>query len=138
MPSDASLDKQIRVLETRIRDRREAMRDSFDELKLAAGEAKDRVRARATSPVVWGGALLLGFVAARFAHRRPQPRRTMLRVEKQQSPARQILGAVLSIALPIAVRVAQHSAGPWMARAVHDLRERMARKRAYQRAYRAY
>jgi hypothetical protein len=138
MPSDASLDQQIRTLEQRIRDRREAMRESYDELRLAAADVKDRVRARAASPAVWGGALLLGFVAARFAHRRPQPRRATLRVEKPQSAGRQILSAVLAILVPVAVRIAQHSAGPWLARAVHDLRENLARKRAYQRAYRAY
>lgn len=138
MRSDASLDKQIRTLEQRISDRRVAIRDSLDELKLAAAEAKERVKARATSPVVWGGALVLGFLAARFAHRRPQPRRATLRIEKPQSPTKQVLGAVLSIVLPIAVRVAQHSAGPWIARTVQDLRENLARKRAYQRTYRAY
>ena len=138
MPSDASLDQQIRTLEQRIRDRREAMRESYDELRLAAADVKDRVRARAASPAVWGGALLLGFVAARFARRRPQPRRATLRVEKPQSAGRQILSAVLAILVPVAVRIAQHSAGPWLARAVHDLRENLARKRAYQRAYRAY
>jgi hypothetical protein len=138
MPSDASLDKQIRALEQRISDRRVAMRASFDELKLAATQAKERVKARATSPVVWGGALVLGFLAARFAHRRPQPRRATLRIEKPQSPTKQALGAVLSIVLPIAIRVAQHSAGPWIARTVLDLRENLARKRAYQRTYRAY
>ena len=138
MRSDASLDKQIRTLEQRISDRRVAMRDSLDELKLAAAEAKERVKARATSPAVWGGALVLGFLAARFAHRRPQPRRATLRIEKPQSPAKQVLGAVLSIVLPIAIRIAQHSAGPWIARTVHDLRENLARKRAYQRTYRAY
>jgi hypothetical protein len=138
VPSDASLDRQIRTLEQRIRDRRVAMRESLDELKLAAAEAKERVRARATSPLVWGSALLLGFLAARYAHRRPQPRRATLRVEKPQSVGRQILGVVLSILVPVAVRVAQHSAGPWIASAIHGLRESMARKRAYQRAYRAY
>ena len=138
MRSDASLDREIRTLEQRIHDRRVAMRESLDELRAAAAEAKERVRQRATSPVVWGGALLLGFIAARFARRRPQPMRARVRVEKPQSPARQILAAVLSIVVPVAVRVAQHSAGPWIARTVLDLRESMARKRAYQRAYRSY
>lgn len=138
MPSDASLDKQIRALEQRINARRVAIRDSLDELKLAVAEAKERVKARATSPAVWGGALVLGFLAARFAHRRPQPRRATLRNEKPQSPAKQVLGAVLSVVLPIAIRVAQQSAGPWIARAVQHLRENLARKRAYQRTYRAY
>ena len=138
MRSDASLDKQIRTLEQRISDRRVAMRESLGELRLAAADAKERVRQRATSPAVWGGALLLGFIAARFAHRRPKPARATLRVERLQSPARQILGALLSVLLPVAVRVAQHSAGPWIAQGVHHLRETLARKRAYQRAYRAY
>jgi hypothetical protein len=138
MPSDASLDKQIRALEQRISDRRVAMRDSLDELKLAAVEAKERVKARATSPAVWGGALVLGFLAARFAHRRPAPRRATLRIEKPQSPAKQVLSAVLSVMVPIAIRVAQQSAGPWIARTVHDVRQNLARKRAYQRTYRAY
>jgi hypothetical protein len=138
MRSDGSLDQQIHTLEQRIRDRREAMRESYEDLRLAAAETRERVRARAASPAVWGGALLLGFLAARFAHRRPQPRRATLRVEKPQSTGRQILGAVLAIVVPVAVRVAQQSAGPWIARAVHDLRENLARKRAYQRAYRSY
>ena len=138
MRSDASLDKQIRTLEQRIHERRMALRDSFDELKGAASEAKERVKARATSPVVWGGALLVGFLAARFAHRRPAPRRATLRVEKPQSVGRQVAGGIVSILLPIAIRVARHSAGPWIARAVHELRENLARKRAYQRTYRAY
>ena len=57
MRSDASLDTRIRALEQRISDRRAALRDSLDDLKYAAVEAKERVKARATSPAIWGGAV---------------------------------------------------------------------------------
>ena len=67
MRSDASLDDEIKTLEQRIRDRRLAFRESIDELEEAASAAKDRLRQKATSPVVWGGALVVGFLAARFA-----------------------------------------------------------------------
>jgi hypothetical protein len=142
MPSDSSLDQDIKDLEQRIRDRRVELRDSVDELAHEASIARQRIRQKATSPVVWGGALVLGFVAARLARsarRRPPPRNSWMnlrsgRVEKEKpvSTTRQIVGAVLSAAVPIAVRVAQHSAGPWIARAVQSAQQKQAR-RAYER-----
>ena len=143
MPSDSSLDQDIKDLEQRIHDRRIELRDSLDDLSQEASIAKQRLRQKATSPVVWGGALVLGFVAARLArsarHRSP-PRSAWMnlrsgRVEKEKpvSTTRQVVGAVLSAAVPIAVRVAQHSAGPWIARAVQSAQRKQAR-RAYERS----
>ena len=143
MPGDSSLDQDIRNLELRIRDRRIELRDTVDDLSQEATMVKQRLREKATSPVVWGGALVLGFVAARLARsarRRPAPPRSAWmnlrsgRVEKEKpvSTTRQVVGAVLSAAVPIAVRVAQHSAGPWIARAVQSAQRKQAR-RAYER-----
>jgi len=143
MRSDASLDKDIKELEQRIAERRVELRDSIDGLAQEARIAKQRVRNKATSPAVWGGALVLGFVAARLARsvrHRPAPRNAWMnlrtgRVQKDKpvSPGRQVIGAVLSAAVPIALRVAQHSAGPWIARAVQSAQQKHAR-RAYERS----
>jgi hypothetical protein len=136
MRSDASLDDEIKTLEQRIRDRRLAFRQSIDELEEAAAAAKDRLRQKATSPVVWGGALVVGFLAARFAGRRhhelPEYRAT-LRVGKRQSTTRRAVAGLLSAALPIALRLAQRQAAPLIARAVQELQQRYARRRAYGR-----
>lgn len=143
MRSDSSLDKDIKELEQRIAERRVELRDSIDGLAQEARIAKQRVRNKATSPAVWGGALVLGFVAARLARsvrHRPAPRNAWMnlrtgRVQKDKpvSPGRQVIGAVLSAAVPIALRVAQHSAGPWIARALHAAQQKQAR-RAYERS----
>ena len=143
MRSDSSLDKDIKELEQRIAERRVELRDSIDDLAQEARIAKQRVRNKATSPVVWGGALVLGFVAARLARSvryRPAPRNAWMnlrtgRVQKDKpvSPGRQVVGAVLSAAVPVALRVAQHSAGPWIARAVQSAQQKQAR-RAYERS----
>lgn len=142
MRSDSSLDQDIKDLEQRIRDRRIELRDSVDQLSQEATMMKQRIRNKATSPAVWGGALVLGFVAARLARtarHRPRPRNAWMNLrsgkverEKPVSTTRQVVGAVLSAAVPIAVRVAQHSAGPWIARAVQAAQQKQAR-RAYER-----
>jgi hypothetical protein len=149
MRSDSSLDKDIKNLEQRIAERRVELRDSIDDLAQQARIAKQRVRNKATSPVVWGGALVLGFVAARLArsarHRRAPPRNAWMnlrtgRVEKEKpvSPTRQAVAAVLSAAVPIALRVAQHSAGPWIARAVQSAQQKQARRSYERSAYGRY
>jgi hypothetical protein len=142
MRSDSSLDQDIKDLEQRIRDRRIELRDSVDQLSQEATMMKQRIRNKATSPAVWGGALVLGFVAARLARtarHRPRRRNAWMNLrsgkverEKPVSTTRQVVGAVLSAAVPIAVRVAQHSAGPWIARAVQAAQQKQAR-RAYER-----
>jgi hypothetical protein len=132
MRTDASLDDEIRTIERRIAERRLALHDSMQDLGRTAQAAKARVRERATSPIVWGGALAAGFIAARLARRRSAPPRRSPRTEKQQvSPGRQVMAAVLSSALPILLRVAQQSAGPWIARAVSGM-HRGARARPYE------
>jgi hypothetical protein len=131
MRSDSSLDHEIRTLECRIRDRRAALQESFDELKHSAADAKARVRARATSPLVWAGALVVGFLVARFARRRPEPVHASLRFgrgEPQQPQQRTVLAAVLSAMVPIGLRMAQQSLAPLIARTLHN----MSRRRAYQ------
>jgi hypothetical protein len=135
MRSDASLDQEMRMLESRIRDRRVALKHSFAELKHSASEAKDRVRARATSPLIWGAALAVGFVVARLAHRRrrPPPLRARFSLEREPTPQRRMLAALLSAALPLGLRIAQHALAPWIARTVNNL---SARRRAYE-GYRA-
>ena len=124
MRSDASLDDSIKTLEQRIRDRRVALRTSLDELSATATVAKERVRAKAASPLLWGGALVAGFVVAQVArkvHRKPEPSRYQFqfRREKPVSPTRKVLAGALSIAMPIAMRVAQRQAVPLIARALH-------------------
>lgn len=132
MRSDASLDGEIKTLEQRIRDRRIALRQSMHDLSFAAADAKQRVRRRAAPPALFGAALVLGFVAARTIRnmRTPQRRRsgwrreTNVRYEKPVSPARQALGAALSLALPIALRIAQRQAVPLFERAVNAFTQR--------------
>ncbi|HEY1326847.1 MAG TPA: hypothetical protein VGI14_07900 [Casimicrobiaceae bacterium] len=127
MRSDSSLDREIKMLESRIRDRRVALEQSYEELKHSASQVKERVRERATSPVVWVAALGLGFLAARLARRRPEPAYATLRVgrgdPKQQKP--RMLATVLSALLPFGLRMAQQSLAPWIARAMSN------RRRAY-------
>ncbi len=136
MRSDGALDHDIKALEVRIHDRRRALRESFGELSEAAVRAKNRVRRKAASPAVWGGALVLGFVAARLARtvrHRAGPRRAAAyggRADRPVSTTRQVVGAVLSAAVPLALRIAQRSAGPWIARTVHAVTQRHARRHA--------
>jgi hypothetical protein len=134
MRSDASLDDDIKALEQRIRDRRLALQASLHELSDTATLAKDRVRAKAASPLLWAGAAVLGFVVARVARnmrRKPEPMgyRFQFRREKPVSPTRKVLGGVLSVAAPIAIRLAQRQAVPLISRALHML----ARRRDYNR-----
>jgi hypothetical protein len=133
MRSDASLDRDIKTLERRIRDRRMALRESMHGLSAAATEAKQRVRQRAASPAVFGGALVIGFIAARVIRKLRTPqrrrgawRRENVRYEKPVSPARHALGAVLSLTLPIAMRIARRHAGPLFERAMHAFNRRRA------------
>jgi hypothetical protein len=129
----ADRDKQIAALERAIHERRLMLRDSVDDLGRTALEARQRLRHKATSPLVWGGALVLGFLVARLARRsrgRPQ-----VRVVQPRSPGRQVLAAVLSAALPVVLRVARYSAQPWIARMLQAARDNMARRQAYARAY---
>jgi hypothetical protein len=128
-----SRDKEILALERAIHARRTMLRDSLDELNQAALETRQRIRHKATSPLVWGGALVVGFIAARVLRRqRAAPR---VRVVEPRSPGRQVLAAVLSAALPVVLRVARYSAQPWIARMLQMARERMAQRRGYARAY---
>ena len=135
MASDASLDHQIKTLERRIRDRRLALDASLHELEDTAAVAKQRIRARAASPVLWGGALVLGFVAARLARNlRHKPKRARFewRREKSQpqpSTSRQVLGGLLSIAMPIAVQVARRQAVPMFERAMRSYARRREESR---------
>ena len=136
MRSDASLDDEIKALEQRIHDRRLALRQSVEDIESAAVAAKERIKQRAASPLVWGGALVAGFLVARFARRpepAPRPWHASVRFGKQPPPAKRALAAALSAALPIALRIARSSAGPMIARAVRDLQQKRARRRAYQR-----
>jgi hypothetical protein len=129
----ADRDKQIRSLERAIHERRLMLRDNVDELGQAALQARQRIRHKATSPLVWGGALVLGFIVARLARRnRGTPK---MRVVEPRSPGRQVLAAVLSAALPVVLRVARYSAQPFIARMLQALRANMARRQAYGRAY---
>jgi len=137
MRSDASLDDDIKTLEQRIRDRRLALRASLNELSDTATVARDRVRAKAASPLLWAGAAVLGFVVARVARNmrhksEPMRYRFQFRREKPVSPARKVLGGVLSVAAPIAIRLAQRQAVLMISRALQAL----ARRRDYNR-YRA-
>jgi len=137
MRSDASLDHEIKKLEQRIRDRREALDASLHQLSDSATLAKERVRAKAATPLMWAGAAVLGFVVARVARnmrRKPEPMRYRFQFqrEKPSSPTRKMLGGVLSIAMPIALRVAQRQAVPMISRAM----QAFARRRDYTR-YRA-
>jgi hypothetical protein len=76
---------------------------------------------------------VLGFIVARLARRtRRQPK---VRVAEPRSPSRQLLGALLSAALPVVLRVARYSAQPWIARMLQTARDSMARRHAYARAY---
>jgi hypothetical protein len=132
MRSEGSLDQQIRMLESRIRDRRVALRESVAELKHSARNAKARVQARATSPLVWVAALAVGFVAVRLARRRPEPLRARFRGGRDAPKARPLLATLLSALLPIGLRIAQQSLVPWIARTVHNM---SARRRAYDGYY---
>ena len=126
-------DKEIRSLERAIYERRIVLRDSLDGLNQAVLQTRQRIRHKATSPLVWGSALVLGFLAARFARsHRSQPK---VRVVEPRSPTKQVLAAVLSAALPVVLRVARYSAQPWIARMLQTMRENMARRQAYGRAY---
>jgi len=149
MRSESSLDKEIKSLERQIHERRVMLRDSLDDLGESARQAKQRIRQRATSPIVWGGALALGFVAARLAgrRRREEPMARMSAYARHgydryakppPSPGRQVLATVLSAVVPIALRVARSSAAPWMARMVQSARENLARRHAYARSYERY
>jgi hypothetical protein len=130
MRSDSSLDHEIHTLERRIRDRRVALHESVADVRQAAAAAKTQIRERATSPLVWGAALVIGFVIARVARRRPQPMHATLRFGRGEPPPRKPpLGAVLSLLLPIALRIAQHSLVPLIARTL----QAHARRRAYAR-----
>ena len=134
MRSDASLDSNIKTLEQRIRDRRVALRQSMHDLSDAATEAKQRVRQRAASPSFFGAALVAGFFAARAIRNMRTPQRrhgrwrkeTTVRYEKPVSPLRQALGGILSLALPIALRVAQRQAVPLFERAMNAFNHRRA------------
>lgn len=129
MRSDSSLDHEIRRLECRIRDRRVALHESLAELRRSAAAAKARVRERATSPLVWGAALVFGFAAARLARRRPEPVRATLRAGRNDPVQRKVLATVLSALLPFGLRIAQNSLAPWIARTLRDY----TRRRAYAR-----
>ena len=129
MRSDSDLDREIKVLEQRIRDRRIALRSEWHGIEDSVHAAKERVRSKAASPALFGGALLLGFVAARLARRmRAKPRKgprvhphLVWRAEKEPpraSTTRQLLGGALSLAAPIAMRLAQRQAVPLMERAM--------------------
>ena len=134
MRSDASLDSDIKTLEQRIRDRRVALRQSMHDLSDAASDAKQRVRQRAASPALFGAALVVGFFAARLKRNKREPQRrpgrwrkeTPVRYEKPVAPGRQALGGMLSLALPIALRVAQRQAVPLFERAMHAFNRRRA------------
>lgn len=128
MRSDSSLDHEIRMLEHRIRDRRVALRESFTQLKRSAADAKARLRARATSPLVWVGALVAGFVVARLARRRARPVRATWRASRGEPPQRKMLATAVSLLLPFGLRIARHSLAPWIARTMHN----MSRRRAYE------
>jgi predicted component of type VI protein secretion system len=131
--SDASLDQEIRTLESRIRDRRLALRASFAQVKYSAQDVKARVRAKAASPLVWLGALALGFVAVRLARRRPQRARTRFRAGRDAPATRPLIATLLSAALPFGLRLAQQSLVPWIARTVRDRAAR--RRRGYDGYY---
>ena len=113
MPSDGSVDDEIKILEKRISDRRVALESSLHELQDTASVATQRVRARAAPPALFGGALVLGFVVARLVRnmRRPPPR-------PRYEWRRQVLGGLLSLAMPIVLRVAQRQAVPLIERAL--------------------
>jgi hypothetical protein len=129
----ADRDKQIRSLERAIHERRRMLRESVDDLGQTVQEARQRIRHKATSPLVWGGALVLGFIVARLARR--TRRAPKMRVVAPRSPGRQVLAAVLSAALPVVLRVVRYSAQPWIARMLQSARDNMARRQAYARAY---
>ena len=127
MRNDASLDHEIKAIEKRIRDRRIALHESWDELGEATTAATQRVRQKAAWPALFAGALVLGFVGARMMRRARAPQRrvrTAWRREKPDSTARQVLGGVMSLALPIALRVAQRQAVPLIARAMRAFSQR--------------
>ena len=126
-------DKEILALERAIHARRVMVRDSLDELNQTALQARQRVRQKATSPLVWGGALVLGFIATRFARR--ERHAAPVRRAPPRSPGRQVLAAVLSAALPVVLRVLRYSAQPWIARMLLAARHNLARRQAYRRAY---
>jgi len=132
MRTDGSLDHEIRVIEERIHDRRLALRSRWRGLEASVHEAKARARRKAGPTALVGGALVLGFIAARIAWRMRAPRRRGPRVrphfvwreEPRVSPARQVMAGAMSLALPIAIRLAQRQAVPLVERAMHAFARR--------------
>jgi hypothetical protein len=135
MRSDGDLDREIKLLEQRIRDRRIALRSEWHGVEDCVHSAKERVRSKAASPALFGGALLVGFIAARLARRmRTQRQRKRPRVhphfvwreEKEQRPSttKQVLGGAVSLAVPIAMRLAQRQAVPLIERLLHAYNRR--------------
>ena len=135
MRSDGDLDREIKTLEQRIRDRRIALQSEWHGLEDSVHDAKARVRSKAASPALFGGALLIGFIAARLARRiraqqqRKRPRvhpHLVWRAEKEppKSTAKQMLGGAVSIAVPIAMKLAQRQAVPLIERALHAYNRR--------------
>ena len=140
MRSDGDLDREIKHLEQRIRDRRIALKSEWQGIEDSVHTAKARVRSKAASPALFGGALLLGFVAARIARRmRHQPSRrprvhphlvwTADREPPRASTTKQLLGGALSLAVPIAMRLAQRQAVPLIERAMNLYARRRDRAR---------
>jgi hypothetical protein len=142
MRTDGSLDHEIRMIEQRIHDRRAALSARWHGVEASVSDAKARVRRKAAPSALVGGALVLGFVAARAAWRLRKPRRRMPRVhphlvwreEKRVSPGRQAMAGALSLALPIALRLAQRQAVPLIERALHAFARRRDSAR-YRSAY---
>jgi hypothetical protein len=130
MRSDGDLDREIKLLEQRIRDRRVALRSKWRGIEDSVHSAKERVRSKAASPALFAGALLVGFIAARAARRMRKPQRKRARVHPhlvwtadkeppRASTAKQVLAGAVSIAVPIALRLAQRQAVPLIERALH-------------------
>ena len=136
MRSDGDLDREIKLLEQRIRDRRIALQSEWHGLEDSVHAAKERVRSKAASPALFGGALLVGFIAARLARRmRAQKQRKRPRVHPhlvwtadkeppRASTTKQMIGGALSLAMPIAMRLAQRQAVPLIERALHAYNRR--------------
>ena len=135
MRNNGDLDREIKLIEQRIRDRRIALQSEWHGLGDSVHSAKEHVRSKAAAPALFAGALLVGFIAARAARRMRKPQRKRARVHPhlvwtadreppRRSTANQVLAGAVSIAVPIAMRLAQRQAVPLIERALRAYNRR--------------